>query len=437
MPQLRRSRSVCYQCRVKMTATISILTLGCKVNQCDGQELAQALQARGYCLADGRPADLYIINTCTVTQMADAKARKLIRRTIRQNPGCPVIVTGCYAQVSGSQLGSISGVAAVVSNSDKDRIAEIASSLLPPDSSPARQPVAVPPRGQRVRAFLKVQDGCEHGCTYCIVPRARGPQRSNPLEQVVDELRRLAAAGAQEVVLAGIRLGAYGRDLPRGSLADLLACSRQIPLPRLRLSSLEPMDVTPELIRALASHPSLCPHLHLPLQSGDDAILAAMGRGYTAAQFRQLPAQLRQVWPDVALTTDVMVGFPGETEQAFANTCRLVEEAGFAQLHIFCFSPRPGTTAAQLPGQVPEPVKQERSRRLFALARRLFSREAAKWVGREVRVLFERRDAEGRWQGRTEQYFPVRIKSEADLRGQIRTLRVDGLGTDSLTGAVS
>jgi threonylcarbamoyladenosine tRNA methylthiotransferase MtaB len=400
--------------------TFRVITLGCKVNQCDGQEIAGELAALGYEVApQGRAADLYVVNTCTVTATADAKARKLIHKLGREHPDALLLVTGCYAQRDRASLAAIPGVDAVVGNAAKGEIARWAEAHAPPASPETGTLPSSALRAERARAFVKVQDGCDHGCAFCIVPRVRGRPRSRPLGQVLEEVGRLAEAGAQEVVLCGIRLGSYGRDAAAASLATLLRALRAVPIPRLRLSSLEPMDVTDDLLAEAADHPRLCHHLHLPLQSGDDEVLRQMGRGYTAAQFLDLVARTREMWPDVALSTEVMAGFPGETGEQFRRTTAFLGKVGFSRLHVFPFSPRPGTPAASRADQVPAREKRQRTEALLVVAAELAQKAAEGWVGKPVSVLFEERDAGGRLAGLTEYYVRLRCEGPDEWRGRI------------------
>jgi len=390
------------------SARVRIFTFGCKVNQCDSEEIARSLARRGYHIgAPGDPADTYIINTCTVTATADAKARKLIRRLGREHPESTIIATGCLAETNPYALLNLPGVAAVIPNSRKlslpDFLPELHSPLLPTSHVPSR-----------TRAFVKVQDGCDHGCAYCIVPAARGKPVSKPLAALVAEIHTLVDEGAREAVLCGIRLGAYGRDRGDTTLAAVLRQLRDIAIPRLRLSSIEPMDLGSDLLREIADHPVLCHHLHLPLQSGDDTLLAAMGRGYTAADFAGLAASVRAAWPDAALTTDIMVGFPGETEEQFDHTCSFVRELGFTRLHVFPYSPRPGAAAVGLPDQVPANVKRRRTQAALALAEDLAAASAQQWIGREVDVLFEQRGRAGLLTGLTPHYHRIHARGPDD-----------------------
>jgi threonylcarbamoyladenosine tRNA methylthiotransferase MtaB len=412
---------------------VLVATLGCKANQYDSEVIARALREAGYHLAqEGERIDAAVINTCTVTQVADAKGRKLIRRIIADNPRAKVVVTGCYAQLAGDEIARIPGVAAVVPNEEKPSIPGLIRTLVPPVRLPAPQPA--PPKA---RALLKIQDGCDHYCAYCAVPRARGPMFSRPITDVLDEMHRLAAQDVKEIVLTGIRLGSYGRDLHEVTLAELLRATREVPVPRIRLSSIEPWDVTPDLIAAVAGTPAVCPHLHLPLQSGDDEVLRAMGRPYTAGDFHRLAGDLRAAMPGVALTTDVMVGFPGETGEAFERSCALVREVGFSRLHVFKYSRRPGTPAAGMRAQVPEAIKAARSEQMLAIGDELFRGLAERFVGGEVEVLFETCDAKtGLCDGLTPHYLRVLAPGDG-LAGRILPVRVESVERDHVTGRLA
>ena len=397
--------------------TVRLFTLGCKVNQCDAEEIARALAARGYrVLGRGMSADVYVVNTCTVTGTADAKARKLIHLLAREHPEATLVVTGCLAQRAPEAMAALEGVDAVVPNTQKASLPDVIASLRPASGGPAPRPETT-----RGRAFVKLQDGCDHQCAYCAVPGARGEMRSKPFAEALAEMQCLADLGTPEVVLGGIRLGAYGRDSGEGELASFLRDLRSRPIPRIRLSSIEPMDVTDAFLEEIADHPRLCHHLHLPLQSGDDGVLAAMGRTYTSAQFAALVARLRATWPDLGLSTDVLVGFPGEAEEAHRGTLDFVREQRFSRLHVFPYSPRPGTPAGDRP-DLPAATKQARAAEMLALADTLAEEAARAWVGRPVSVLFESRDGEGRLTGLTEQYLRLRTEGAAGRIGEIVTL---------------
>ena len=395
------------------SARVRIFTFGCKVNQCDSEEIARSLAARGYAIGGhGDSADIYIVNTCTVTSTADSKARKLIRRLARNHPQATLIATGCLAETDPYALLDLPGVAAVVPNSRKLSLADFLPGLQPPLLASSYLPT-------RTRAFVKLQDGCDHGCTYCIVPSARGKRLSKPLAAVLAEVQCFVDAGAREAVLCGIRLGAYGSDRGDATLAALLRKLRKIDIPRLRLSSIEPMDLTDDLLAEIADHLTLCHHLHLPLQSGDDTVLAAMGRGYTAADFASLVGRIHEVWSDAAITTDVLVGFPGETDEQFDHTLSFVREMAFSRLHVFPYSPRPDTPAADRADQVPSKTKRARTDAMLALADDLARAAAEQWIGRTVSVLIEEREKGNLLAGHTPHYLKAHTPGPDDSIGRI------------------
>lgn len=398
---------------------VGLLTLGCKVNQCDGEEIARSLARAGFeVVGRGEEAEVYIVNTCAVTATAEAKARKLLRKLAREHPEAAIVVTGCLAQRSPEAMAALPGVSAVVPNPRKrgiaDMVAQVRALRSPAGSGRDAAGVGVPALQGRRRAFVKVQDGCDHGCAYCVVPQVRGPMVSRSRPEVLREVARLAAAGAKEAVLCGIRLGAYDD----GSLRELLHDLRGVNLPRLRLSSIEPMDLSDALLAEIANHPRLCHHLHLPLQSGDDGVLAEMGRGYTTGEFAGLMARVRAAWPEVAVSTDVMVGFSGETEEQFRRTLGFVRAMQFSRLHVFPFSPRPGTPAAALK-DTPAAVKTARREEMLRVAQELAQGYAERWVGSGVEVLCEGRDREARLTGLTEHYVRVRWEGPREQVGEI------------------
>lgn len=418
--------------------SVAFVTLGCKVNQYESEALARDFSAAGYeCINHGEKADIVIINTCAVTQIAESKGRRAIRHLRRENPGAFIAVTGCYSQRAGADLMKIDGVSLVVGNGEKDNLLALVEAvrggkerrLLVGDITARhifpRAGVTVK-ENNRVRAYLKIQDGCEQFCTYCIVPYVRGPVVSRPYEDIIREAVSLAAEGFKEIVLIGIHTGFYGRDLPEGG--DIVRVLRGIltetEIPRIRLSSLEPLEVGEPLLDLLAAEPRICPHLHIPLQSGDDEILRAMGRKYTAAEYLALAERIFQRLPGAAISADVMVGFPGETERAFRNTLRLVQLALLAFIHGFPYSPRPGTKAASFPDQVPMAIREERQQRLLQVGALLKQSYSEQFLRRPLEVLVESRDNEGYYWGHTPNYLKVKFRSgERDLAGKFRTVQ--------------
>jgi threonylcarbamoyladenosine tRNA methylthiotransferase MtaB len=416
---------------------VAVTTLGCKVNQCESAGIAEAMAARGMTLVPFEAeADCYIVNTCTVTGRTDYQSRQLIRRAIRRNPAAAVIATGCYAQRAPEEIARIPGVRIVAGNAEKSHLPELLQELAKGKGPQVhvgdiRSEKRFSPLGAIVipghtRAFLKIQDGCNAFCSYCIVPRARGGSRSLRPAEIEDGIASLAGRGCREVVLSGIHLGAYGRDLVPA--IDLTAVVRHIveerPIERLRLSSIEPREITGELLSLIGSSGIVCRHLHIPLQSGDDKILAAMNRDYDAAFFRDLIRNILVTIPGIAIGIDVMVGFPGETEAAFANTLRLIEELPFAYLHVFPFSRRPGTPAAAMPGQVHEADKKQRVERLRTVGaekRRIF---AEKFIGAPLTILTEgKKDkSTGFFVGFSDNYIPVACRGAGDTNRIVSAL---------------
>lgn len=430
---------------------VAVTTLGCKVNQYESALLAGLFSRRGYEVVDFEDtADVYIINTCTVTHLGDRKSRQLVRRAVRANPGAVVAVTGCYAQTSPGELTEIPGVDLVIGTRDRARLVELVET-----AAKGRRPVnavsefkagdefeeipALPLQG-RVRAYLKVQDGCNNFCTYCVVPYARGPLRSRRPDRIIAAAGKLVEAGFKEIVITGIQTGAYGKDLDGNStLAGLMRSLSALPgLRRLRLSSIEPHDITPELVEALSDSPVFCRHLHLPLQSGDDQILARMGRRYNTFEYLRLVDVLRENMPGLGLTTDVMVGFPGETGENFLNTCRMIEKISFSGLHVFKFSPRRGTPAAAFEGRIDADTMDQRSRQLIRLGRTLSAQFASRHLGLVLDVLAEQtyKGDSNLYEGLTGDYIRVVFPGGDALKGQVVRVKAEKLKGGLLAGRI-
>lgn len=404
-----------------------IYTFGCKANQYDTQLWRQLFAAAG--LQDSPRADVFLINTCSVTAAAEAQARQVIRKLRQQHPGSSIIVAGCYGAVGKPALEKLSLVDLVIGGCTQESIARLSDFL---GWARAVSPGYITGFSGHTRAFIKVQDGCDHGCRYCIVPLARGRSRSRDLSQVVAEAQGLIASGYRELVVTGIRLGDYkpSLDLLVKSLASLSG------LQRLRLSSLEPDDVHEELIEALAGCPRMARHLHLPLQSGSDRILQAMGRPYRLRDYAALLARIQSLIPEMTFGTDIMVGFPGETEEDFSQSYRAIRDLPITHLHIFTYSRRPGTAAAGWEGQIPEAIKKERARRMREMFQAKQQRYWSGLTGREGSVLFETQ-RHGLWTGREEHYFPVRVSSSRMLANQLRRVRLVSVEDDGLRGELA
>lgn len=410
-----------------MHKTFAIYTLGCKVNQEESAALANVFMEHGWRqLPFGEAADVCIINTCTVTQIAEKKSRNMLRRAVAANPAAFVVGTGCYVQIKPEEAAKIAGLDLLLGANEKHRLfalaaagaqakADAQSAALQVEVSPAETACVYQELGNansltsRTRAFVKIEDGCNQFCSYCIVPYARGPVRSRPLAAVLAEMRALVAAGYQEIVLTGIHVGAWQAE--GQSFADLVAAAAAVPgLARLRLGSVEPREFSPQLLRLVADSPVICPHFHIPLQAAANSVLQAMRRDYDMAYYCQLVADLRAVLPAAAITTDIIAGFPGEDEQAFAEELRQVEQLAFADAHIFPYSRRPGTPAADFAGQLASAEKSRRAAQLAVVVAESRRRFRAARLGQELRVLLEQpveREGVCGMQGYTADYLPV------------------------------
>ena len=404
--------------------------------------MSETLEQNGYVIVDEtRPADLYLINTCTVTNAADQKARQAIRRAIRQNPDADVFVTGCYAESDREAIEEIPGVTHVFGNREKADIQNYINKLnsaIPLQIQPvqhdairehARFSSGVSSSGKRTRALIKVQDGCSAFCTYCIIPYVRGRMTSRPLPDIVDEALRIADSGIKEIVITGVHLGAYGQDTGRDkNIADILECIDGIDgIERIRFSSIEPMYFPEILTERMSALPKCMPHFHLPIQSGSDKVLRDMRRRYSSSQFVRLVESLRnQFTDDVGITTDIMVGFPGETDADFRDSLKFVEEIGFSQLHVFRYSPRKGTPAASYPDQVPSHISSTRSREMIRLGDELSTSFKKRMRGKSKNVLIEgsREGKDNLLAGFTDNYLRVLVDVPDSAINQILPVKL-------------
>ena len=397
--------------------------LGCKVNQYESEAIAELFAEKGYEIEGiDEEADVYVINTCTVTNFGDKKSRQLIRKVKRQNENAIVAVVGCYAQTAPKELMEIAGVNLVIGTKDRAQIVEMVeqydrangvenhvSAIM---KERVFEPLSIQKLANRTRAYLKIQDGCSQYCSYCIIPYARGPIRSREPQEVVAEVKRLAENGFKEVVLTGIHVASYGKDRRDTSLLDILKQVHEVEgIERIRFSSIEPNVVTEEFAQTMAALPKVCDHFHLSLQSGCDKTLKEMNRKYDTEKYRQAAATLRKYLPKVALTTDIIVGFPGETEEDFRESYAFAEEIGFAKIHVFPYSPKRGTPAAARKDQLLNAVKSERSHTLIQLSDRMAADFLADAVGTDAEVLYERAVGDGIYEGHTTNYMKVHGRS--------------------------
>jgi len=423
---------------------IAFYTLGCKANQFETQALERLFTEHGHEIVPFDDfADVYVVNTCTVTAMSDRKSRTAARRCKKINPEAKLILCGCYAQVKAEEAKEACGADAVIGTPDKSRIVAIVEELAPDgvrdlwhEAPPLFDLLPAGGLSGRTRALLKIQDGCKNFCTYCLIPFARGPERSMPFDLAVEEAQKLAVEGYREIVLTGIEISAYGRDLPgRPDLITLIeALCKAAPGCRIRLGSLEPRTVTEDFARRCAALPNLCPHFHLSLQSGCDKTLHNMNRHYTAAEYKTACDLLRQYMPLCGLTTDLIVGFPGETEEDFAESLRFVERCGLGKVHVFPYSRRQGTRAATMSGQLSQAVKAARSQQAIAVCTALERRDLEARVGRTYEVLFEQ-DEDGFFTGHIPEYCLVKVKGE-HLHNQVLPVKITGVDGETLLGEV-
>ncbi len=409
---------------------VALETLGCKLNQAETELLARRLALAGCRLVSSADkADIYILNTCTVTHIADRKSRHLLRMAHRRNPEALLVATGCYAQRAEHELHRIEGVGLVLGNDNKMNLVQLLE-----DSGYLSQPAGVQGykyNGLRNRSFIKVQDGCNNLCSYCIVPLVRGKQKSLPDEKVIAQISERVAQGYKEVVLTGTEIGSYsynGLNL-KALLGHILS---ETDIMRLRLSSIQPQEISPELIE-LWRNPRLCPHLHLSLQSGSDSVLKRMKRCYSSENYKRAVSLIRSVVPGAAITTDVIVGFPGESESEFEESYSFCKEMAFARIHVFPFSPRPGTEADKMPEQVSAKVKKHRSEKMLSLAEGSAQNFRQRFLGKSMPVLWEQK-SNGIWSGLTNNYIRVYTKSNEDLANKITEVKLEKLYKDGVGG---
>ncbi len=423
--------------------TVAFHTLGCKVNQYDSQAMLELFEQAGYEPRDfSDTADVYVVNTCTVTGTGDKKSLNAVRRALRQNPAAEVVIAGCLAQRDGEKLLS-TGARLVIGNARRGEVVKLLEEAVEKGERVAAvtdilrtpyEPLSISSHEGHTRAVLKIQEGCDRYCAYCIIPYVRGGIRSRRPEDIGREACRLAQAGFQELVLTGIHLTSYGRDLEGKTLLDAVRVCDVDGVRRIRLGSLEPVIVTEGFAEALKKEEKVCPQFHLALQSGSDTVLRRMRRRYNTHEFRRACELLRAAFPGCAVTTDVITGFPGETEAEFSETVDFCREIGFARMHVFPYSARQGTPAAVMPGQVPRALREERARTLIAEGAKMAAAYQAGQIGKTVEVLVEETGEAGIAHGYTAQYIPCAF--EGGKPGEICPVRVTGTDGDGLTGHI-
>lgn len=425
----------------------AIYTLGCKVNTCESSEIASLLRQAGWqIVTEDEQADAFVVNSCTVTEESSRKSKQLLRRLRRSNPQAVLVLTGCYVQAFPEEAAALQEADLVIGHRERESLPRLLTLFLQNRESlrliqphEKEEPFSggnTASTEGHTRAFLKIQDGCDRFCSYCIIPYARGRSRSASLERVRSVSRAFAANGYREIVLVGINLSAFGKDSGEGDLADAVAAaSEPAGIVRVRLGSLEPDHLTPDLLERLSACRKLCGQFHISLQSGCDSVLRRMNRHYTAEEYDTLTQRLRAGFPDCSLTTDVICGFPGESEEEFAETVAFVKKIGFEKVHIFPYSPRSGTSAARRDGQIPKHEKQKRCAYLAKITENSRTAFFAARLGKIYDVLFETQK-NGLWHGYTENYIPVAVKNEGteSLRGKILPVRLSALASDGCIG---
>ncbi|MCH4887721.1 tRNA (N(6)-L-threonylcarbamoyladenosine(37)-C(2))-methylthiotransferase MtaB [Acidaminobacter sp. JC074] len=426
-----------------MKKSVAVLTLGCKVNQYESEAMIEQFQSAGYNLVDGDYADYYVINTCTVTSISDRKSRQFMRRARKANPDAVIAVVGCYSQVSPEQVEAISEVNVVLGTNEKKDILKYLESATPTSKivqvgeimkTKTYDEMSIEDTVDKTRVFMKIQDGCNQFCSYCIIPYARGPIRSRDPKNVVSEAKILSSKGFKEVVLTGIHLSSYGKDIENTSLIEVIESLNDITgLERIRLGSLEPKIITEDFVKRLSKLDKFCNHFHLSLQSGSDTVLERMNRKYDTNEYYEAVSLINAHLKDASFTTDIIVGFPGESDQEFEETCDFVKKVGFSKVHIFKYSPREGTKAAVMKNQVHGEVKSDRSHKLQDRCKQVEEDYLNQFLKREMKVLFEE-VVEGAFEGLTEGYLRVSVRSLDNLVNTIRTVKIKEVIDGKLIG---
>lgn len=426
--------------------TVGFYTLGCKVNQYETEAMIEMFTKNGYQVQDfSSPCDIYIINTCTVTNQSDSKSRKMIHKAHRTNRDAIICVVGCYSQVSPQEVLEIEGVDLIVGTQNRHHIVDIIEKYSEGDSKTdyvdsfdahqSFEKMTIKNQTEMTRSYIKIQEGCQMYCSYCIIPYARGPVRSRDKEDIYHEACTLAENGFREIVLTGIHVASYGKDLREGSLIEVIEQLSAIDgIDRLRLSSLEPGLIDEEFLLRLKETRKACDHFHLSLQSGADSVLKSMNRKYTSSFFEERVAMIRKVFPDAGLTTDIIVGFPGETEEEFEQTCRFCEKIHFSKIHVFPYSPRKGTKAAKMADQISDEIKKKRAQHLITLQGRLQKQFLEAHIDTYADVLCEDKNDRGMNSGYTTNYMRVKIPYDKRWNNQIISVRLKERKEDYLIG---
>ncbi len=417
---------------------VAFYTLGCKVNQYETEAMTELFEREEYEIVSfDEYADVYVINTCTVTNLGDRKSRQMIRRAKKLNEDSIVVVVGCYAQTASEEVSKIEGVNLIIGTKDKSRIIEFIDQIrqgsgqinVVQDIMKTKEfeDMNISSYKDKTRAFLKIQEGCNQFCSYCIIPYARGPIRSRKPENVIAEIQKLVQNGFKEVVFTGIHIASYGKDLGDTNLLDILSRAHEVEgIERLRLGSIEPTTITEDFVEKVSKLPKLCPHYHISLQSGCDETLKRMNRKYTTKEYREVVNLLRQNFSDVAITTDVMVGFPGETDQEYKASLQFVDDIGFSQVHVFKYSPRKGTPAATHINQVDPQEKEKRSKKMIKVVSDNEKKYYTQYLGSVSEVLFEQqiKDKAGYYEGLTSNYIKVIAYSDEELQGKLLSVKL-------------
>lgn len=428
---------------------VAFYTLGCKVNQYETEAMEEIFEKEGFTVVgEDEIADIYVINTCTVTNLSDRKSRQFIRRAKKLNNDSIIAVVGCYSQVSPEEVSGIEGVDVIIGTTDRNRILEL---CLKAKASKEKinivrnvktqkefETINIDDIKSKTRAYIKIQDGCNQFCSYCIIPYARGPIRSRKLDEIIYETEKLANAGFKEIVLTGIHVASYGKDIDNTPLKEVLVRVGEVDgIERIRLSSLEPTLIVEDFMKTMVDIGKVCDHFHLSLQSGSDSVLKRMNRKYTTDEYRNIVEIIRKYMPNAGITTDIIVGFPGETDEEFLETYNFVKEINFSRIHVFKYSPRKGTPAAKFENQIDGNIKNQRSEKLIALGEELMEKFSSNFIGTNLSVLFEEEsNKEGYIEGYTTNYIRVKVKDSPNIIGEIKEVKIKEVHKDFLVGEV-